>query len=89
MGVNRTGMEPTITKISGALYRTLERIASGYQAQLGPQAGGLAFAILASMLCERGLVRVVKRHDGTRPYALTEEGKNCLAGFRLHGSESP
>jgi hypothetical protein len=71
-----------MAKISSALQRTLERIAMGYDSQLGPQAGGLSFAILAGMLAERGLVRVVKRRDGTRPYALTQEGKNCLAGFR-------
>lgn len=77
-----TVAEPTTQQISAALQRCLSRIAAGYHTQLGPHAGGLSFAILAGMLCERGLARVVKRRDGTRPYALTQEGKDCLAGMR-------
>lgn len=77
--------EPTTRQISASLQRCLERIASGYAAQMGPQAS-MSFAILAGMLCERGLVRVVKRRDGTRPYALTAEGQECLRGMRLHGA---
>jgi hypothetical protein len=82
--VNAT--EPTTEQITTALGRVLERIAAGYQTQLGPQAGGLSFAILAGMLAERGLVRVVRRRDGTRPYAITQEGRNCLAAIRQYGA---
>ena len=80
-----TATEPTTGQISAALRRVLERIEAGHQAQLGPQAGGLSFAVLAGMLAERGLVRLVKRRDHTQTYTLTKDGKECLAGLRLHG----
>jgi adenine/guanine phosphoribosyltransferase-like PRPP-binding protein len=75
-------------QLTAALRRTLEKIAAGYANQLGPQAGGIGFAVLASMLEKRGLVRVVKRRDGTRPYALTAEGRGCLARLRIDAAEA-
>ena len=69
--------------LTKSLCNCLERIALGKQAQLGPRYGGLTFAVLASMLKKRGLVRTVKHHDGTRTYALTSEGRGCLARMRI------
>ncbi len=70
--------------LSTSLRNCLERCALGPSAQLGPRSDGMAFAILASMLEERGLVRTVKHRNHTRTYALTAEGKKCLAGMRQH-----
>ena len=77
---------PTTAQISKALMRTLEKCAEGPSAQLGPQAGGMAFAVLAGLLEERGLVRLVRHRDHTRTYALTAAGRSALAGYRLHGT---
>lgn len=69
----------TEQQLTMSLRNCLERIALGKRAQIGPQAGGLTFAVLASMLEKRGLVRTVKHRDHTRTYALTSEGRGCLA----------
>jgi len=74
----------TDQQLSTSLRNCLERIALGKTAQLGPQAGGITFAVLAGMLEKRGLVRTVKHRDHTRTYALTREGRDCLAGMRRH-----
>ncbi len=73
----------TDPQLTTSLRNCLERIALGKEAQLGPQAGGLTFAVLAGMLEKRGLVRVVKHRDRTRTYTLTDEGRGCLARMRL------
>ena len=43
----------TDQQLSTSLRRCLERIALGKSAQIGPQAGGIAFAVLAGMLEQR------------------------------------
>lgn len=63
--------------LSPALVRLLTDIASGYETQTR-RLRGIEFAVLAGMLESRGLVRVVKRRDHTRPYALTVKGKAYL-----------
>lgn len=73
----------TDQELTKSLRNCLERIALGKQAQLGPQAGGLTFAVLAGMLEKRGLVHTVNHRDGTRTYALTSEGRGCLARMRI------
>lgn len=73
----------TDQQLTTSLRNCLERIALGKNAQIGPQAGGLTFAVLAGMLEQRGLVRTVKHRDGTRTYALTREGCGCLTRMRL------
>lgn len=72
----------TDQQLTMSLRNCLERIALGKNAQLGPQAGGLTFAVLAGMLEKRGLVREVKHRDHTRTYVLTSEGRGCLARMR-------
>lgn len=69
--------------LTKSLRNCLERIALGKKVQLGPQGGGITFAVLAGMLEQRGLVRTVKHRDGTRTYALTTEGRGCLARMRI------
>jgi len=73
--------------LSVSLRNCLERIARGPSEQLRPRSDGVSFAILAGMLEERGLVRTVKHRNHTRTYALTSEGKACLAGMRQHKTE--
>lgn len=73
----------TEQQLTTSLRNCLERIALGKDAQLGPQAGGLTFAVLAGMLEKRGLVRTVKHRDGTRTYTLTDEGRGCFARMRI------
>lgn len=74
----------TDRELTKSLRNCLERIAIGKKAQLGPQrASGITFAVLAGMLEKRGLVRTVKHRDGTRTYALTNEGRGCLARMRI------
>ena len=73
----------TDQQLTMSLRNCLERIALGKEAQIGPQAGGLTFAVLADMLEKRRLVRTVKHRDGTRTYALTSEGHGCLARMRI------
>lgn len=70
-------------QLTTSLRNCLERIALGKSAQLGPQAGGLTFAVLAGMLAKRGLVRSIKHRDHTRTYALTSEGRGCLTRMRI------
>ena len=73
----------TEQQLTTSLRNCLERIALGKTAQLGPQAGGLTFTVLAGMLEKRGLVRTVKHRDHTRTYVLTDEGRGCLARMRI------
>jgi hypothetical protein len=73
----------TDQQLTTSLRNCLERIALGKDAQIGPQAGGLTFAVLAGMLEKHGLVRTVKHRDHTRTYVLTSEGRGCLARMRL------
>jgi hypothetical protein len=73
----------TDEQLTMSLRNCLERIALGKEAQIGPQAGGLTFAVLAGMLEKRGLVRTVRHRDHTRTYALTSEGRGCLARMRI------
>lgn len=80
----------TDLQLTQSLRNCLERIALGKTTQLGPQAGGITFAVLAGMLQERGLVRTVRHRDGTRTYALTSEGRRCLAVMRFESfGDSP
>ena len=74
----------TDQELTASLRNCLERIALGKTRQLGPQGGGITFAVLAGMLEKRGLVRTVRHRDGTRTYTLTGEGRACLAGMREH-----
>lgn len=76
----------TLPELTKPLRACLEKIALGKSAQLGSQKGGSAFAVLAGLLEGRGLVRTVKHRDGTRTYALTREGKACLA---MHPVDPP
>lgn len=69
-----------------ALFRCLAQIALGYTLQLRPRRKELSFPVLAGILCERGLVRVVKRRDGTRPYVLTRAGHDALVAYQQHGT---
>lgn len=73
----------TDQQLTTSLRNCLERISLGKEAQIGPQAGGLTFAVLAGMLEKRGLVRTVRHRDHTRTYALTDEGRGCLARMRV------
>lgn len=68
--------------LSISLRNCLERVARGPSEQLGPRSDGASFALLAGMLQERALVRTVRHRNGTRTYALTSEGKACLAAMR-------
>ena len=79
----------TDQQLTTSLRNALERVALGKRVQLGPQAGGLTFAVLAGMLEKRGLVRTVRHRDGTRTYKLTGEGRDCLAGMRRERFGAP
>jgi hypothetical protein len=79
----------TTSELSISLRNCLERVARGPSEQLGPRSDGMTFTALADKLEERGLVRSVRHRNRTRTYALTSEGKACLAGMRQHNFGVP